>query len=388
MRHALLASVPQHPLRGLLLHELGFVLCLRAEYAEALALAERTEGLSRATRDPVLLLGACTVQANVQLLCGRPRRSREWVERFLAASTSREEASPASTLVVDPCVAMLGWLAIDLLHLGLLRKARARLQEARARARRLAQPMAQGVALWLTARFEVRLGHAECVADLANEMQAITDESGFAHGRVACRWFRGWALAHMGDPRGGYCLLREAYEENERLGMHSGASEVLGYGAEALVLAGDWSAAQKQLDEALHIADALGERVYLPQLLLTEAAIADARGEAAVACEWFRRAVAEAHAQEAPWLELTTLLALCESDHATVEDRRALAALVDQLPEAADTTAVGRAHALLGGGLNASLARAPQAADATGGRSYPSSTERRPFADHSGSGER
>jgi ATP/maltotriose-dependent transcriptional regulator MalT len=196
--------------------------------------------------------------------------------------------------------------------------------------------------------FEVRLGNAEGIADLAREMQAITDESGFAQGRVACRWFRGWALSHMGDPRGGYRLLREAYEENERLGMHAGASEVLGYGAEALVLAGDWSAARKQLDEALHIADAFGERVYLPQLLLIEAAIADARGEAAVAGEWFRRAVAEARAQEAPWLELTTLLALCESDHATAEDRRALAALAGQLPEAEHTKPVMRARALLG----------------------------------------
>jgi hypothetical protein len=41
------------------------------------------------------------------------------------------------------------------------------------------------------------------------------------------------------------------------------------------------------------------------------------------------------------------LLELCEYDGATAEDRQALAALVDQLPEAINTTAVKRARALL-----------------------------------------
>ena len=60
-----------------------------------------------------------------------------------------------------------------------------------------------------------------------------------------------------------------------------------------------------------------------------------------------RRAIAEARAQEAPWLELMALIELCDHDGATAKDRRALAALVDQLPEALDTPAVGKARALL-----------------------------------------
>ena len=67
----------------------------------------------------------------------------------------------------------------------------------------------------------------------------------------------------------------------------------------------------------------------------------------AVADASVRRAIAEARAQEAPWLELLALIELCEHDGATAEDRHALAALVDQLPEANDTTAVTRARALL-----------------------------------------
>ena len=336
--HSLLDDVPQHPLRGLLLHGFGFVLCLRAEYAEALAVAEqRADALSSATHDPVLLLAACTVQGEVQMLRGRPRSAREWVERGLAAKESLAAPSEQN-FVADPQVTLLGLLAIQLLHLGWVETARARLREAHARAHQLAQPMALMVAIWFDAMFEVRLGNAERVAVLADEMRALVDEFALAQGRTASRWFRGWANARMGEPREGYRRIREGYEENTRLGMLAGASETLGYAAEALMLAGDWDAAQAQMEEALQIASTHGERVYLPQLFLIDAAIARARGESAVA---------EARAQEAPWLELLARAVLCERDGATAEDRRALATLVDQLPEASDTAAFTQARALL-----------------------------------------
>ena len=89
------------------------------------------------------------------------------------------------------------------------------------------------------------MGDAERVAALADEMHALVDEFALAHGRTACRWFRGWADARMGQPRDGYRRIREAYEDNTRLGMLAGGSETLGYAVEALLLAGDLDAAQK-----------------------------------------------------------------------------------------------------------------------------------------------
>ena len=151
----------------------------------------------------------------------------------------------------------------------------------------------------------------------------------------------------MGQPRDGYSRIREAYEDNTRLGMLTGGSEVLGYATEVLVLAGEWDGAQHELENALRVADTLGERVYLPQLFMMQAAIARARGDRSAADAAIRRAIAEAKAQEAPWLELIALIELCDRHSATAKDRRALAALVDQLPEARDTAAVARARALL-----------------------------------------
>ena len=77
--------------------------------------------------------------------------------------------------------------------------------------------------------------------------------------------------------------------ENTALGMMAGASESLGYAAEALLLHGDWHAAQEQLDQALAIVEKYGERIYLPQLLLIEGAIAHARGEPDAAIASIRR---------------------------------------------------------------------------------------------------
>jgi len=344
--YSLLREVPQHPMRGFLLHGFGFVLCLRAEYGEALAVAERTEALSSATNDPALVLAACIVHGEVYQLQGRSRAAREWIERGLAL-VEPLDADPGATVVADPQVTLLGLLGIELLRLGLVEQARTRLEQAHVRARQLGQPMARLVAIWFDALTEVRLGNVAHVAALADQMHALVEEFALAHGRNGWRWFRGWADARMGAPLEGYRRICEAYEENTRLGMLAGGSEVLGYAAEALMLARDWKAARERLQEALQVASTHGERVYLPQLFLLEAGIARARGESAAACAAVRRALAEARAQEAPWLELVASVELCEHGAATIEDWRALAALVDALPEAIGTTAITKARGLL-----------------------------------------
>jgi len=343
--YALLDEAPQHPVRGRLLHGFGFMLTLRGEYGEALAVADRAEALGSTTNDPVLLSTACTLHGQVDQLQGRSTAARSWLERGLAL-VERLDVGPGEFLV-DPQVGLLGMLAVPLLHLGLVENARAAVQHAYARARERRWPMATLTAIWYGALFEVRLGNTERVAALADEMHALVDEFTLAHGQTACRWFRGWSDARTGAPRDGYRRIREAYDDNARLGMLAGASEILGYATEALLLAGDLDAADKQLDEALEIADKLGECVYLPQLLLMEAAIDRARGDIVAADAATARAVAEARAQEAPWLELITLTELCAHDKATAEDRRALVTLVDRLPQAHDTTAVTNARKLL-----------------------------------------
>nr|WP_283255994.1 AAA family ATPase [Dyella humicola] len=344
--YTMLANAPEHPMRGRLLHGFGYLLSLHGDYAQALAVAERAETLSSGADDPTLMLAACIVHSEVHHLQGQSHAARSWIARGLVYAESLDFAAK-EIFVADPQVTLFGTLAIELVRCGLVRQARAQVQIAQARAGELRQPMTRLVANWLEALLEVRLGNAERVATLADEMQALVDEFSLGQGRTACQWFRGWADAWQGDPRGGYRRIREAYEENARFGMCSGASEVLGYAAQALMLAGDIDAAQAELTTALQVAQELAERVYLPQLLLLEAAIAWARGQADAGAVSARHAIEEARIQDASWFELLALVELCEHHAATLEERGALRTLVGRLPEAADTALVGRARSLL-----------------------------------------
>jgi len=267
-------------------------------------------------------------------------------ERGLAAAEALETAA-TEIFVADTQVTLHGLLAIVFVQRGMVAQARAHAQRSRERARELRHPMTRLDATWRQALVEVRLGNVEGVAALAEEMQALVDEFSLAQGRTACRWFRGWAQALNGAPLEGYRLIRAAFEANTQLGMRSGASEVLGYAAQALLLAGDLDAAQAQLQEALQVADELAERVVLPQLWLLEAAIARAQGRAEAGAVSARRAIEEARAQEAPWLELLALVDLCEHHDAAGAEHSALAALVDRLTEARDTVPVRRARTIL-----------------------------------------
>jgi len=342
-----LDDVPQHPLRGLFLHGLGFALWMRGELTEAHALARRSEALAAATEDGTALLCACLVHGLVQHLRGRPRMARDWLEKGVVAAEGLDATTSAAVFSADPGVVTLGLLGLELQPLGLVDQGRARIGAAHARARALREPGPQMAALWFEALFELRMGNPGRVAAIADELRARAEEHPLPQIRAAQLWFRGWAEAQLGDPRLGYRLIREGCEQAARLGIRAWRSETLGYAAEALVRAGDWPAARKHLDEAMEHASAIGEREYLTRLLLLDARVAQALGERDRAREAMRQAIAEARAQEAPWLEMIALSALCERGDATAEDFAALAQVVNQITEGLDTAPVARARALL-----------------------------------------
>jgi ATP/maltotriose-dependent transcriptional regulator MalT len=344
--YALLAGAPEHAMRVRLLHGFGYVSTLRGDYLGALVIAKRTEALAAVSDDPELMLVACFLHGEAHHLQGRTQAARSWMERGLAIAETPSLAAN-EVFAADPQVTLLGMLAIDLVRGGLVQQGRTLVRRAHARAAALRQPMTRLVAAWQEALLEVRLGGVDRVAALADEMQVLVDEFSLPHGHTAGQWFRGWAEARNGRPREGHRSIREACEHNTRLGMRAGASEVLGYAAEALLLAGDVDDARAQLDEALQIADELGEGVYLPQLLLLQAAIARAQGQPEGGTASVRRAVEVAREQQAPWLELIALTDLCMHHKASTAERRVLATLVDQLPEAAGTEQVALARRLL-----------------------------------------
>lgn len=339
------SEAPSHAMLGRLLHGLGYACTLRGEYVEALVVAKRAEALSTELQDPGLRLVACFLHGEVLHLQGRTQDAREWMELGLSIARTQGDGDH-EMFAADPQVVLRGLLAIDLVRSGLVQQGLALAQGARERAAALRQPMTRLVAAWQSAVLQVRLDGVVQVAALADEMQALVDEFALAHAEMACRWFRGWALTRSGQPQEGARLILQAHADNVRLGMRSGASEVLAYAAEALLQAGDAAAAQAEAERALGIADELGERIALPQLWLLQAAIDRHHGRPAAGLAAARRAVDEARSQQAPWLELMALVDLCAQPAAAGHERRALAELVARLPEAASTELVRRARVL------------------------------------------
>ena len=346
---ALLDDVPQHPLRGLVLSVLGLAYETRGELEQAAAIARRSEALWQANADKTALVCACLVHGLLERDRGRPSVARGWLEKGIGAVEELDASTSRAVFAADPGVMMLGLLATELVHLGLVDQGRQRMDAALARAVALREPAPRLAAFWLEALFEVRMGNPARVADAAERLARLQEEYDGPEGKAAALWFRGWAKAHLGDPRSGHRLIREGYERVTRCGMRAYAGETLGYAAEALVLAGDWAAARKQIAEARLTAEAADDRSCLPRLLMLEARVAAGLGEARGARESLHAAIAEARTQEAAWLELQARLALCERDDATVVERASLRELVDGLSEGLDTPPVARARAVVSG---------------------------------------
>ena len=118
------------------------------------------------------MLVACIVHGQVHHMQGRSQAALAWLERGLAAAERWMSAPGISRGPAGHAARAAGHRVV---HLGLLsRRAPASRARDRARAR---DPMTRLVATWDSALVEVRLGNAERVAVLAEEMRRWSTSS-------------------------------------------------------------------------------------------------------------------------------------------------------------------------------------------------------------------
>jgi hypothetical protein len=209
--------------------------------------------------------------------------------------------------------------------------------------------MARMIATWLTMLCELRRGARDQVAALAAQLRKITDEGALAQGEGPSEWLLGLAHAWSGAAVEGHARIDRAFQRYAQVGMLYGASEVLGYATEALVLAGDGGQAMEQVNDALQLAERLHDHSYRTQLLLLKRRIALLQGAEHDADDAARQARLEARRQESPWLEMTVLVDFCEGPRAGTEDIDALRHVVAGMPEDSDAPLMHRACTLLAG---------------------------------------
>lgn len=105
---------------------------------------------------------------------------------------------------------------------------------------------------------------------------------------------------------------------------------------------------QGELSEALALANRMGERIWLPDLWLLEVRVAQGLGDLDAADAALRRSLREAQRQQAGWLVLVSLVALCESAGAHADDWDALRLACASQKQGLDCALAPRADDLLG----------------------------------------
>jgi tetratricopeptide (TPR) repeat protein len=340
-------KLPRPLERAWMLSGLGWVLYTRGDYAAARAHAERIETLALNDDDPLLLACACCLRG-VSLACqGELQPARHWLERGVGIGTELGDRLTSVPLTIDLLVVMTANLCVLLQHLGFPDRARTRLQQSLDRAQAIGQLNARELAHRCAAVLMEQMGDYSAAAEHARLLGELVDKHAFAQGTGPSRWMCGIALARRGEPLAGCELILEGLRYNHQLGMYYGSTRVLGYAAEAMMLANDWQTAQEHIDQALAWAQRLGERMLLPDLLRQHSRIAHHHGDDEAAREALRESLREARAQQALSSQLAALTALCELENAVPEDFVALKRAHETISEGFDTALVKRANELL-----------------------------------------
>ncbi len=341
-------SLPETPQRALLLLSgLGLARYVCGEYRASQAIAERALAVGERHDDDVVRVSAALLLGMIHAARGQHAAACATLEAGIEACGRIAQVPPGS-FVIDPLAAMHANISIPLVSLGRIDEAAAHNQRAHARAKQTGQPTARMLSLWTEGMVNVRTQDHARVAACADELVQVVEASMLVQGMGPARWLKGWAMAHQGSPIEGHRLIREGYEAHARLGMYAGNTETLGYAAMALVLAGDWEQAEKQIEESLALAERIDERVMYPYLLRLRAHTALARGTRERVQQMLVEALAAARAQAAPYEELKCLYLMEKERLVPAAEAGAMRRVFESLTQGRHTPFMQKVAAVLG----------------------------------------
>lgn len=304
---ALCDALPETSERALLLLSgLGLARYVCGEYRASQVIAERALAVGERHNDDVVRVTAALLLGMIQAARGKHSEACTTLEAGIEAC-ARIGNMPPGSFVIDPEIALHANISIPLVSLGRLDEALKHNERAHIRSKQTGQPTARMLALWTEGMVNVRTQDHDRVSACADELARVVETSLLTQGMGPAKWLKGWAIAHQGSPREGHRLIREGYEVHAKLGMYAGNTETLGYAAMALVLAGDWEQAEKQIEESLALAERIDERVMYPYLLRLRGHTALTRGSRERGQEMLLAALQASRAQAAPYEELKCL---------------------------------------------------------------------------------
>jgi class 3 adenylate cyclase/predicted ATPase len=188
---------------------------------EALSMANEFLSRSQTSADAVPLMVAHRVMGSTLLCIGEFQSSRQHFEESIALSKRKGKRSLYKAYMVEPQAASLLLLSWDLWFLGYPDQSLARVLEALALARELAQPYTIAFAHYMTSVVHLLRGEPDLALASAEESLEMSQEQRFSLYALLSKISRGRALGSLGQ-------TREA-QTQIKLGLDEARSKGVGY---------------------------------------------------------------------------------------------------------------------------------------------------------------
>jgi class 3 adenylate cyclase/predicted ATPase len=306
--------------------------------------------LSRQHNDVAgLVLGHASAGRNL-IYAGKFTASRSHLEEVLALYDPVSHGSLVQQSGSHPRVGARGQLGIALFCLGFpdqaLMQINAGIDEAStlAHAPSLAASLAQGC------RMLSLSGDNAALDERAGQLIALATAQGFPMYRALGTIYRGWSMLMNGDVAESISLLRSGSSAHNATGAETRASFHIALLAQACEIAGQFDEALSLTDDALQVAERIGERWFTAEMCRHKGQLMLRQGESKAAEELYRKALTIAEEQEAKLWELRAAISLAKlaRDHGRhSEARDLLAPVYGRFTEGFDTTDLKDARAIL-----------------------------------------
>jgi class 3 adenylate cyclase/predicted ATPase len=284
----------------------------RGEFDLAQRLDEDLLRLSRQRNDTAGMVLGHDCSGRDLLLAGRFASSRSHFEEVLALYDPISHGLLVNQIGSHPHVISKGYLAISLFCLGFPDRAFAQSNAAVAEARRLAHPPTLTVSLSTDCRLLSLGGDVAALDERASELIAVATEQSFPSYHMLGTIYRGWVRVNTGDLPAGTTLLQSGSSAYSATGARTRISYHTALIAKACEIAGDVEEASVHLDDALKLAEAIGERWFMAELYRQKGDLMLLQAHSKTAEEFYRKAIAISRKQEAKLWELRAVVSLAK----------------------------------------------------------------------------
>jgi adenylate cyclase len=335
------------------LGELSIFYYVRAEHQRARELGEEALSLALRAKDPQLVAVSHWHLGFILFSLGEYTSARAHLKQMISFYEPHQHHYPLVFLHgADGGLSALAYDACCLWCLGYPDEALRKSQEALTLARELDHPFSLAdVLCYGGCLFNKMRRDVDALKDNAEELVRLSFEKGFAGWLPIGTYFRGEALAMLGQVQEGIAQMCEGMAASQSIGERCHMSGVLRSLAEAYAKAGQFERAVTTLDEALLLVEQTDERHWEAELYRLRAELLLIQGDDAEAEASLQGAIEVARRQNAKSWELratTSLARLWQEQGKQDEAREVLAGIYGWFTEGFATTDLMEAKALLG----------------------------------------